>query len=574
MDYKYLAKPCRNFNILGAASFTDPLDGVEKVAVTSFAHGHKGIMIIFDPLSEGGETYEFPEDWGAWAVYNHKNECILLGTSSQYGYLHRFDLRSRKWTGSLRSETEEYIWDFTLGSDGRIYAGTYHGCKLLRYDPETHVLDDLGKITKREGMLYSRLVYGRMPGYIVVYTGMQVEEILVYHIATGEIEAIGELGDGVAEVNERFICLRSPDGQYKFFDKDLKRFDGGADMLEKRDPRLDEDMWKICKFSGGRVFAIRGQEYCFADGDGRFLKTIPTLPPPGAILGLTPGPDGRIWGSSGMGMTIFNYDPRTGEYWNSRTVAKTTGQVYGVLFADNGKLYMTSYSGGEHIVYDTTKPWEDWENPKTLRTLGPEYIRPTFRFVKGPGGCLYSGWMAEYGVRGGAITRINPVTDAVELFREPVPGYAVEGLAADSRYLYITTNGEANGLETLKEQFHLCKLDPEGKVVVKKMLPDLHGRSWCALAGGILAVGMNRYVFVYNTDTLEIIRQIETGEVRSMYEWDENRVLVMTAENAKYVNVFDGSLETISDLPKNALPACVKDGTIYFSCLDSNLYCI
>ena len=59
--------------------------------------------------------------------------------------------------------------------------------------------------------------------------------------------------------------------------------------------------------------------------------------------------NGAIWGSCEFGQTIFRYDPQTGESENSCGVTNAGGEVYGMVPLD-GKLYLSSYAGGDHIV--------------------------------------------------------------------------------------------------------------------------------------------------------------------------------------------------------------------------------
>ena len=91
-----------------------------------------------------------------------------MGTCSNFGYVHAFDLKSRKWLEPLRDKDERYVWNMTLGSDGKIYGGTWPGCVLFQYDPEKHgysmIICNSNESTKQEqdriGLLCEKCVDG------------------------------------------------------------------------------------------------------------------------------------------------------------------------------------------------------------------------------------------------------------------------------------------------------------------------------------------------------------------------------------------------------------------------------
>jgi len=68
MQTQLLGQPCRNFQILGIGSFTDPIDGQEKVVVSNFAAGGTGTLVVINPATGEGEDIALPGDSGAYAV--------------------------------------------------------------------------------------------------------------------------------------------------------------------------------------------------------------------------------------------------------------------------------------------------------------------------------------------------------------------------------------------------------------------------------------------------------------------------------------------------------------------------
>jgi hypothetical protein len=172
VKYEYLCDPCRNFCILGAITIRDPKDDREKVVLSSFVSGGTGGLVFIDPETQLGEWIELPGDEGAWALLSLDDKKLLVGTCGLKGYLHCLDLTSRTWAEPLRNENETYIWNLVQGSDGMVYGGTWPGCVLLQYDPEKHVLKNMGKMSRHSGNMYSRTVWS-VRNYIFINCGME-----------------------------------------------------------------------------------------------------------------------------------------------------------------------------------------------------------------------------------------------------------------------------------------------------------------------------------------------------------------------------------------------------------------
>ena len=152
----YLDKPCRNFCILSAAAFTDPRDGLAKFAVVSFVGFGRGVLYLVEPRGNTAESYELPADNGAWALHNHHDRYLVIGTCPEGASIHRFDLAARRFDRSVQVEGETYVWDLVDGGDGYLYGDTYSGCKLFRCDPERMTVEDLGRVSPNPKNLYTQ----------------------------------------------------------------------------------------------------------------------------------------------------------------------------------------------------------------------------------------------------------------------------------------------------------------------------------------------------------------------------------------------------------------------------------
>jgi hypothetical protein len=162
-------------------------------------------------------------------------------------------------------------------------------------------------------------------------------------------------------------------------------------------------------------------------------------------------------------------EPRTKKITHTGTVVDAAGAVLDMVFLD-GIMYAVAYPGGDIVKYDPDKPWDQWHqsNPTTIASVGTRgYIRPTGGIAAGPGGKLYSGWMARYGVYGGAVATTDPGTGHTELLENPLGEQEIAGLATDGTLLYVGSGLVANGLPNKPaESPNLGIIDPRTKTVI------------------------------------------------------------------------------------------------------------
>ena len=467
---EYVEKPCHNFCILSCCSFIDPKDGVEKFAVVSFSNHVLGVLYLVEPRSNTAESYTLPLDNGAWALYNYQNEALIIGTCTQNGCVHRFDLATRTFAEPLQVmfNGDNYIWNFAFDGDHSLYCSTYSKAELLRYDLTAHKLENLGMLDPAHpGNKYNRTV-AYYDGYILCDVGMETPCTFAYRISDGDVKPASECG----------ITIKA------------------EELLKPTDPRIKD---RGVVFSDGSAVVIDGQEYLFYEGNSTEAKVcrIPGEPPATGLHALAADENGLLYGACNFGMTIFSYDPKTGTYWNSSSVDPTSGgEVYGMAIKD-GKVYMSAYSGGRHIVYDPEKPWNSREgvNPYLLDSASPEYIRPYGRTVIGPNGDIWSGWYAKYGAYGGALSKIETQTGKVTVY--PVGENGVASVTADEDAVYYITFGNACGLPYRMNTFKLAAVNANGEEIRAVEFPEGTRPGFVCLFGDRLYVSCHNVCKVY-----------------------------------------------------------------------------
>lgn len=577
MSYTHVGQPCRNFNILGLITLIDPRDGREKVALSNFASGATGNLILIDPDSGAGESIPLPGDDGAWALLNLNDGRLLVGTCPRFGYLHSLDLRSRTWAEPLRDADELYIWNLVAGSDGKVYGGTWPGCRLLRYDPATHCLDNLGRVSDNPDNAYSRTVYA-LPGRLLVACGYADPHLSVWDIASDECRRFGKLGAVVREVNAQFVCVET-DGALEFYDAHTLEplVDDLRDALTpQRRSMLSAANWSI-ELRDGRLFVVRGQEYAIEAAPGRphtqpALMPIPAERPATRIHTLISDAQGRLWGSSAFGQTIFRYDPASGEVWNSQVVCDAGGEVCGMAFVGS-RLFMAAYAGGDHIVYDPAEPWNqiDNVNPRALEPARPALIRPSGRSVIGPDAAFWSGWMAAYGVYGGGLSRVDPVTGAVQCWRDPVPGQAITGLTADEHRLYFITGGQANGLPEKTALLHCVAWSADGRILRERVYEaGARLRAICATRAGV-ALAVDQRLELLDAETLTVVNSVALPSgCQLLLAWGDDGLAAFCGAQLLRVGLAHGEvalpMTAVCDLPGEVYAATFTPaGDLYFA---------
>ena len=544
MKVKKLAQPSRNFCMFnGLVIPEDPKDGREKYVAASYVAGGIGRLVFIDTHSKEGEALSLPDDEGAWALwYLPEKERLLVGTCANYGYLHSLNLRTRTWDKSLRLD-ETYLWNFVQGKNGHVYASTYPGCILADYDPETHTLTSTGHVGTVEKNLYSKNILANADGNIIANAGYEIQQIFIYDVDKKEYIRVGEDGDYAFAVSGRVILAENKEkNEYRFYDaythesvekpvsKDvlndlsvIKNDDIRAGLEKVKNPPYFDKLpvgggTNIRPLKDGRVMGIRGQEYFIIDGDEVTFDRIPTEAPPTNIMTVAVDEEGVVWGSSELGQTICNYNPKTGEHMSTPAVTNEGGEVYGICPKD-GKVFLTAYVGGDHIVYDPKKPWNQHDNvnPKTLRSVHETMIRPHGKSVIGPDGNIWTGWSANYGVYGGGLTRINTKTYEVDDWFGIIPEQSMENVAAGEKYIYAVSSGGTSGLPDKKDKFYILCFDTDANIVWKKqyelgiLFHKILVTNGYVLVSEIDTIENKGRILVFRENTMEELPAIELG---------------------------------------------------------------
>lgn len=500
---EHLGRPCRARNVHAGVVVED--GGREWFVISNTNETANMELIFIDPKTDTGHVYRAPAGSGAWALEKIPGNRLMVGTYYD-GMFMIFDVAKREWVKTLKFPGEDYIWTLAEGKDGRLYGGTYPGGKLGALDPETFAFEDLGAPGKPN--LYLRQTSALPDGRIFCQFGYTDTKTMVFDPATKVFAPAPEAMQGVTvgvSWNGFFLAgdkafrmpdlasvdplpFPAPDSKDGVWAVDARLSDEKTLILRQgvtvfRYRPGDAALTKVLRMrqrgagsllatnENGEFFGIRGQDYFTlrpnqAKAD---LRIIPGEASPRATHFLTADDRGRLWGGPTFGQTLFYLDTRTGKLVNTRTVSDYGGEVYDAAVID-GICYAVAYAGGEVIRFDPDAPWDQVNhvNPKTIARVGPEYIRPQAGVHVGPDGRLYSGWLAKYGVYGGALSITDPETGKTQVFKDPLGPRGVSALAAiDENLVLLGTTVYGNGLGNKKDDTaHLGLYDLRQKKAV------------------------------------------------------------------------------------------------------------
>jgi streptogramin lyase len=589
--------------------------GKEWLVLTNMNEATHCELIFVDYANNTSKTFTGPAGQGAWSLNVVPGDRLVVGTYYDGDYL-VFDLKQMAFTHTVPVPGEGYIWSSALGSDGRLYGGTYPGAHLAALDLETYKIEDLGNPVPPnhylrnvsalpDGRLYCHFMMDK-PAHMIfdpktkkftaapegfehIDTGVAFDG---YFLSGASFGGQGEdkthvfKGDTLEPVANPPFPIPSASGGAWTVDvyasnkdaalfvqgKTIWRCRTGATQLEK----VFEGEHKsrvIDQTPDGKLLLVRGQDYAVLSPGEKEIKLVP-IPAekgPRPALWLRVDPQGRAWGGPTFGQTVFYTDPKTKQTINTGGVCDSGGEVYDAAFA-NGKTYLVAYSGGDIIEFDPSQPWDQFgnKNPRTLHHLMKEgYDRPAGGCTFGPDGKLYSGWMAEYGRYGGAIAITDPASGKTELIENPFGKQAIGGVAVDDKYIYAGTNLDANGLPPQGGVPMFGMIDREThKVVFQETMKGSPwvGHMFCDGKTGKLVVEIGGAMHVFDPASRQWL-STPSMAATSIVGTGDGKVEYVNGTKILQTDLSSGATETLAELPAGINQIAVgKDGAMFAMC--------
>jgi len=491
---------------------------------------------------------------------------LVLSTMGQNGaglIVLRIDPR----TGAFRQHTVDvgnanYPTSTMMSRDGRLYIGAAYAGHLLRYDPVTDTLDDLGAINPGNATFpcaidedtsgriwigsygacdltsfdpstgeftnHGRMDPTDMYNYPVVNANnticcrimMTQPHIVVYDPNTGELRTVGPI---IEKNKGSFSLVRADDGWvYIASSKGNYRVEGFTAVPVERVPPPAPRQ------------SLHGLSYRFTDAGQQLYRTLEVVNASGDTLTfpidyvaagndifcLHRGPDNLVYGSSILPEHLFRHAPATGELVDLGKCSAATGEAYSMANLD-GVMYISSYPGARVSSYDPAKPYlygdDAAANPRELGRIDDVSYRPRTTLA-GPGGKVWLASIPDYGIWGGPLSWYDPATGEKHCYRD-IAGdascYTLALLGRENLIAVGTTIAGGSGTQPKVESATLFLWDYTYERKVWEGAPDRQVASFNALCTGpdgvlygTITGGEGPELFVFDPEQLRFVRRI------------------------------------------------------------------
>lgn len=284
-------------------------------------------LLVVDPDEETTNLYEYPEVNRIGPGGDRAFACFIsragkfyytLGNNRGEHQLYEFDLADREWHVVEAPLIEgETVTAFTEDEQGRIYIAVRPTTNIYVYDPQSGQLEDLGPLLELDWRVYPHIRTDDQ-GWIYLATRFEERHIVAFHPDSGEIrrDLLKPEDQGESRSTNMY---RSTNGKvYMNFDDGPWYELYGGEAHHVPSPRgsiaLVRNGWgSPMEFPDGRQLtavrvADRYMEIEEEDGESRRVQF--DYPSEGvSIYSLAAGSDGRLYGSTGIPLRYFVYDP-------------------------------------------------------------------------------------------------------------------------------------------------------------------------------------------------------------------------------------------------------------------------
>lgn len=394
-----------------------------------------------------------------------------------------FDPITRQFTFSALPVRGQNYLSFTEVPGGPIYCGSNPGTNLVRFDPQTREITDLGRLDDVQQYLSHLAVDSA--GWVYGGIGTARHNIVAFNPTTGERRQLIPEQDrqiGTAAVYpgaDGKAYGQFPGSYYQLFEGKATRI--SREQMGPRAP-INNIYWgdvlsalpdgrrvraydleqKWLEVEGPQEGAIKRIEFDY-QSEGTYLRV------------LAGGPDGLIWGSSAHPSFAVTFDPATGRF-----DIKPGHQAYKSI-AFQGKYVMgNEYTGGKLWLYDTSRPWTgpgqaETDNPRLMAQYAPDINVPVGALAHPDGRHLLMSGEPGYGYLGGGIGIYDLETGESILLRhtELVPDHSVQAMAAlpNGDVICGTTIAGGHGTRATATEAVLFILDWKSRQVSYRTVP-------------------------------------------------------------------------------------------------------
>ena len=538
----------------GGTVATEDGDGNRLVFIKLWAGGGSSYLFID---AQTGETEQISPGIGGLGAYS----VILAPDIEVYDTMGRWLLEIDVPNREVRRIGEipggmSLAW--TIDPEGVVYAGIYPSATVVTYNPLTGEYTDHGALNEEGWPQSLRPLAVDAEGWVYAGIGQTAAQVVGLNPATGERRA--------------YIPAES-----------RQRGQGNVWLGVDGKVYANAPGWTWHALSGGEITALEadeqpaarapdsplprpanvlpdGSRYTNVDVHNRTMSILDAgaedarqvrfdYDSPGVgIYSMVAGPDGKVYGATGLPLRIWRFDPETGEMddWGLGNHGGHVNQ----LVRQGDRLYGAVYSSGSLIELDPSEPVHDAPigrstNPRELH--GPPeardlYGRPHAMLAHPDGAHVIIGGNAARVLAGGGLLIYNVQTgENVILPREQlVEDQGVHALAAlpDGDLIVGTTISAATGGTATAREAMLYRLNWGTREVVGRwtLQPAPQVIHDLVVAGDGLVYGLatgNRF-FVFDPERGEFIHDEQVTAYGSLTGSQAPRTMALGPDGAIY----------------------------------------
>lgn len=378
----------------------------------------------------------------------------LYAYTGSPGHFLKYDVAQRELTDlGVPAKPASYWLGNAVGPDGKFYVGAYPQACLVRCDPRTGKVENLGRLS--EDLKECYLLFPAISADNIIYcpVGLHHHELWAVDAVTGAKKQILPAALTKAQGNPRVWLAANG---HVYGESDSAKFRCHPDRIElgktqppaPRKPLLAGD-----KIIGSINAAGRLR---LTDAKTRKVTLLQTRyeGAPRSIFSVSCERDGKIYGGTFSPAISFSYDTRSGKLTDLGELAARKVQVYDTLNHPSG-LFLSSYMPAAVDFFDPAKPIKRPDNPRHVVTVAGQE-RPV-QLTLGPDGMIYTGTFPSKGRLGGALVRINSTDFSSKVWVNVITNQSIFSLTAvpelGGLFCSSSIRGGSSAIPTEKEAF-------------------------------------------------------------------------------------------------------------------------
>lgn len=517
-----------------AAPFSAPrgiaatVDGSGRDIALIWLMDHRGGYALLSVDTTTGKSEQFPLPFlpAGDAPY----ASILSSRNKFYTHFNshfvEFDTVKRAFSFCEKT-TPQMAMSMTEDDHGTIWSATYPQCGIVSFNPSTRELKDYGNVYSQEWAEYPRSIATDDAGWVYIAIGSTATQIITFDPNTGkgrpiipEAERVkgyayvyrdlngkvyGQWSKGVAEWCELYRGEEKKIGKHDIIHP--KPIIAASQGLFHRN-LPDGKRIKTCNLIDG-ILAIEDPK----TGDEKKLK-FSYENDGAAIMGISTGPHGSIWGGTMFPMRSFSYNPAKDE-WTNR---ECYGQ-WNTMVSQGEHLFVGGYGGGFLLEWNSLTKWvptekrKDDSNPIFLTECAPSINRPSHLVATPDGKLLILSGTPDYGYTGGGLLfwdRTNRTGTLIE-HTDIIPEHSTASLLVlpNGKLLGGTTTSPGTGGEKKAAEAQMYLMDMATKKVEWHQAALSGIQEYTDLCSGpnglVYGVADRKCFFVFDPATRKII---------------------------------------------------------------------